>query len=60
LYTLFLIVANVFYKGGAEMNKKEFKVDYIGEIDLSKVNDNFCQILLDSLLTLLKQQKTDA
>lgn len=42
------------------MNKEKLEVECIGEIDLSKANDYFYQILLDCLLTLLKQRKNDA
>lgn len=41
------------------MNKEKLKIECIGEIDLSKTNDYFYQMLLDSLLNLLKQQNRE-
>jgi len=41
-----------------KMVTKDFNVEVVGEIDLSKLNNNFYEILLNFLLALHKQEKS--
>lgn len=40
------------------METEEVKVEVVGEIDLSNLNNNFYEVLLNFLLTLHKQEKS--
>ena len=40
------------------MGTEELKIEVVGKIDLSNLNNNFYEVLLNFLLTLHKQEKS--